>query len=228
MGLSSAVHWAGTGHARFQGGGQASTRLAALPGRLTTTTEPPQKRRRKGDHGPSRGRQNILDWSDQAALRCLTVSLAADLFDLRLELREDRLCPTLPSRLNYWDFVDDLLKQDSAPEDATVVDIGTGASCIFPLLGAARHPRYHLIGTEVDASSVESARRLVTLNSWGERIEVRQVNNPKHLLVGVLDDVGASQKSPHRIHLVMTNPPFYASFDEGRHIPPDQVQRHRQ
>lgn len=56
---------------------------------------------------------------------------------------DGQLCPTVPNRSNYIHWIEDLLASDIIPEtraDGDVVkgfDIGTGANCIYPLLGAS-------------------------------------------------------------------------------------------
>lgn len=70
---------------------------------------------------------------------------------MRLVLTSDRwipdgqLCPTVPNRSNYIHWIGDLLKSDLIPtirdsnalEQVRGFDIGTGANCIYPLLGAS-------------------------------------------------------------------------------------------
>ena len=55
-----------------------------------------------------------------------------------------QLCPTVPNRLNYIHWIEDLLscgiisKSKDGPDGRVKgFDIGTGANCIYPLLGAS-------------------------------------------------------------------------------------------
>lgn len=56
---------------------------------------------------------------------------------------DGQLCPTVPNRSNYIHWIEDLLSSDIIPNalsSGDVVkgfDIGTGANCIYPLLGAS-------------------------------------------------------------------------------------------
>lgn len=57
---------------------------------------------------------------------------------------DGQLCPTVPNRSNYIHWIEDLLcseviKKINSGEDNKVrgFDIGTGANCIYPLLGAS-------------------------------------------------------------------------------------------
>ena len=140
-----------------------------------------------------------LDWSSpQATTELCRVLLLHD-FGVRWELPPDRLCPTVPSRLNYLLWLEDLLALPSAvggrgagaSEEASGgdtaapaplgVDIGTGASCIYPLLGVAQLG-WRFIATEIDPVSVGAARRNVSLNGWEESIDVRAVPAPEEVL----------------------------------------------
>ena len=54
---------------------------------------------------------------------------------------DGQLCPTVPSRSIHW--IEDLLSSDIIPkvssnsDNVRGFDIGTGANCIYPLLGAS-------------------------------------------------------------------------------------------
>lgn len=55
---------------------------------------------------------------------------------------DGQLCPTVPNRLNYIHWIEDLLsdtisKNNKNGDIVRGFDIGTGANCIYPLLGAS-------------------------------------------------------------------------------------------
>ena len=61
-------------------------------------------------------------------------------FNLTIDFPKNCLIPRLPSRLNYLLLIDDILltkrqKLKTTARAAKILDIGTGASCIYPLLG---------------------------------------------------------------------------------------------
>ena len=92
---------------------------------------------RPQDHDAS-GRAH-LDFTDFGATRALTAALLREDFGLRWWIPDGTLCPTLTNRTNYIHWLEDLLAL-SAPRGAQRVrgvDIGTGASAIYALLGAA-------------------------------------------------------------------------------------------
>lgn len=56
---------------------------------------------------------------------------------------DGQLCPTVPNRSNYIHWIEDLLASDIIEKNIVGgdkvrgFDIGTGANCIYPLLGAS-------------------------------------------------------------------------------------------
>ena len=63
----------------------------------------------------------ILDFKDPEALRALTVALLKNDFDLTVSLPVDRLIPTVPQRLNYILWLEDIFDQAKALRG---IDIG--------------------------------------------------------------------------------------------------------
>ena len=82
---------------------------------------------------------------------------------------------------------------------------GTGASCIFPLLGTSVYG-FDWVATEVDPESVASARANVAANSLQDKIEVRPVSDPARILDGVVGD-------QERFDFMVCNPPFFSSLE---------------
>ena len=87
------------------------------------------------------------------------------------------------------------------------IDVGTGASCIYPLLGNALY-HWHFIATDIDAESVASAESLAQTNHLESAISVRQ-REPNQPL---LSDLVESSDRP--ISFCVCNPPFFSSVEE--------------
>ncbi|KAF4526319.1 hypothetical protein B566_EDAN015472 [Ephemera danica] len=147
----------------------------------------------------------VLDFKDQPALRALACTLLEEDFGLKVEIPLDRLIPTLPLRLNYLLWIEDLLEIAKIKTDIKGIDIGTGASCIYPLL-AAKRKEWAMLATEIDAESAECASRNVKNNQLDNLISVKRVAATQ-LLLGVVDDNVT-------YHFSMCNPPFFSSEDE--------------
>ncbi|KAK8128930.1 23S rRNA (adenine(1618)-N(6))-methyltransferase [Apiospora sp. TS-2023a] len=162
-----------------------------------------------------------LDFTDPAAMMQLTKTLLKRDFGLKVELPDDRLCPPVPNRHNYILWLKSLLDSSSStyadayePErEVTGLDVGTGASAIYPLLGCAQRPSWSFIATDIDAKSLSCARRNVALNDLESRIRIVARDDSSASLVPDLDELDTPQ-----LDFVMTNPPFYESEAELRDL----------
>lgn len=150
-----------------------------------------------------------LDFNDPAAMVQLTKTLLMADFGLKIELPGDRLCPPVPNRHNYILWLKGLMDTTSyEPPGRKLwgIDIGTGASCIYPLLGAAQRP-WHFVATDIDPKSLEYARKNVRLNRLEDRIQVLARTSTSAL-------IPLSDLLVHSVDFVMMNPPFYSSEEE--------------
>ena len=71
---------------------------------------------------------------------------------------EDQLIPAIPSRLLYLDWIHKILGIANAPSQQSIkgVDIGTGASLIYPILGFLKY-NWRFIATEIHEDSIKNA-----------------------------------------------------------------------
>ncbi|KAI1075776.1 hypothetical protein F5B20DRAFT_573228 [Whalleya microplaca] len=174
-------------------------------------------------------RDSHLDFTDPAAVMQLTKTLLKLDFGLQIELPADRLCPPVPNRHNYILWLKDLLDSSSPdldvyadadanhpsgeiePEDCRQVaglDIGTGASVIYPLLGCVQRSSWSFIGTDVDSRSLSYARQNVTLNNLQSRIRIIGTRKTTDPLIPI------GEHDIEALDFVMVNPPFYESEAE--------------
>ncbi|KFY57897.1 hypothetical protein V497_05154 [Pseudogymnoascus sp. VKM F-4516 (FW-969)] len=155
-----------------------------------------------------------VDFSDPDSVQQLTKSLLKRDFGLKLNLPPDRLCPAVPNRLNYLLWIQDLLDtstpspsltDDHDPSRQVVgLDVGTGASAIYPLLGCSHYPTWRFACTDTDPHSFTYARQNITQNNLSNRVRLLQTNPDGPLLP--LDDLGLDT-----IDFTLTNPPFFTS-----------------
>ncbi|KAK3352875.1 hypothetical protein B0T25DRAFT_478684 [Lasiosphaeria hispida] len=179
--------------------------------RTLYASEPSFKRLRDldGDFSFFLKKNGQLDFNDPAAVMQLTKTLLKVDFGLKLELPDDRLCPPVPNRHNYILWLKGLMDSTSYEQPGRKLcglDIGTGASCIYPLLGTAQRP-WRFIATDIDAKSLGYAKRNVELNGIEHQIRILERDAAGALIP--LDDAGVQS-----IDFVMTNPPFYTSERE--------------
>lgn len=104
-------------------------------------------------------------------------------FGIEVSFRPDRLCPPLPNRINYLCWLAELLKLPNpaestgdTPRNNLVLDIGVGASCIYPLLGN-RLFGWSFIGSDVDHESISEATHHLLTNHLNDEISLITVTN---------------------------------------------------
>ncbi|KAH0842288.1 hypothetical protein FOPE_07265 [Fonsecaea pedrosoi] len=157
-----------------------------------------------------------LDFSDPESVRQLTKCLLHRDFDLTVDLPEDRLCPPVPNRFNYILFIQRLLDSTSPsfhqgfdPDRQVIgLDIGTGASAIYPLLACRQRPQWRFLATEIDEKNREYAQRNILTNKLQARIRLvdTDVKGDRLIPTGQLERFD-------RIDILLTNPPFYDSTE---------------
>ncbi|KAI8146820.1 hypothetical protein BJV82DRAFT_398662 [Fennellomyces sp. T-0311] len=146
-----------------------------------------------------------IDFKDPDAVRTLTWCLLKRDFDLDVELPKNRLCPPVPNRLDYVIWIEDIIRETVDHVDIHGIDIGVGASCIYPLLACTRNANWKFDGTDINQKTVQIARGNVDKNSLNDRITVRLNDTPERIFM--LED-------GKQYTFCMCNPPFYQSHDE--------------
>ncbi|RZC32523.1 Methyltransf 10 and/or MTS domain containing protein [Asbolus verrucosus] len=147
-----------------------------------------------------------IDFKNVEALRALTCTLLKKDFGLDLEIPLNKLIPTVPLRLNYLLWIEDLLNLAGRTENIKGIDIGTGASCIYPTIAAKKY-KWAMTATEIDPESIEYATNNVTKNQLSHLIKVVAVAKDT-LLEEVLKEY------PGEHDFCMCNPPFFSSVQE--------------
>uniref|UniRef100_A0A8C8CI04 U6 small nuclear RNA (adenine-(43)-N(6))-methyltransferase n=1 Tax=Oncorhynchus tshawytscha TaxID=74940 RepID=A0A8C8CI04_ONCTS len=151
----------------------------------------------------------MLNFKEPEAVRALTCTLLKEDFGLTIDIPLERLIPTVPLRLNYIHWVEDLIGGQGEPRRG--IDIGTGASCIYPLLGASMNG-WHYLATEVDDICFDYATRNVEQNNLSDLIKVVKVPQ-KTLLMDAL-----KEESAIVYDFCMCNPPFFANQLEAKGV----------
>ncbi|CAB3220738.1 unnamed protein product [Arctia plantaginis] len=147
-----------------------------------------------------------IDFKDANSLRILTKCLLKTDFNLNVEIPEDRLVPTLPLRLNYILWLEDLLTSIQRSSDIKGLDIGTGACAIYPLLAAVKN-KWSMVGTEMDTESLLKAKENVQRNGLTELIALKE-NTSKSIIAHVFTEEKLV------FDFCMCNPPFYSNVQE--------------
>ena len=110
-----------------------------------------------------------IKFSDQQAVKALNCALLKVHYGLTYwDIPEDNLCPPVPGRLDYLLHIADLIPKS----DIRLLDIGTGANLIYPIL-ATCHFGWECTASEVDKASLKNAQEIIDKNDKLSKIELR-------------------------------------------------------
>ena len=164
---------------------------------------------RANEHGGT-----SIDFADAGAVKALNQALLREAYELQTwDLLPGRLCPPVPGRADYVHHLADVLSGgDEAMiprgKKVRVLDIGTGASAIYPLIGACEYG-WQFVGTDIDAGALRWARQLVAANAAvAGLIQFRQQASPAECFEGVI-------RGGESFAASLCNPPFHASAEEA-------------
>jgi 23S rRNA (adenine1618-N6)-methyltransferase len=156
-----------------------------------------------------------IDFADPAAVKALNRALLRHVYGVHgWDIPEGYLCPPIPGRADYLHHLADLLDEAASGEgprgsNVRVLDIGTGANLVYPLLGHQVYA-WDFVGTEVDSGALDSAAAILERNpSIAPHIELRRQKDPRLIFEGV---VGAGET----FAACLCNPPFHTSLVEAR------------
>lgn len=158
------------------------------------------------------GKQSI-DFANPAAVRVFNAALLKQLYGIKdWQIPEGYLCPPVPGRADYIHGLADLLASDAKgviPRGAgfTALDVGTGANCIYPLLGQHDYG-WRFIASDIDAQALANARQTLRANALDKVIELRLQSDKSAFFKGVL-------RADERIVCTLCNPPFHSSAAEA-------------
>lgn len=149
--------------------------------------------------------KKTIDFSNPKAVRELNKSLLLVHYGIKFwEFSEEHLCPPIPGRVDYVHHLADLISEE---KKGKVFDIGTGATCIYSLLGNSEYG-WGFIASDIAQNSLVSAQKIIDENSLNNEIELRFQKDKTHILEGVLFE-------EDEVTVTMCNPPFYASATEA-------------
>lgn len=155
-----------------------------------------------------------IDFKDPSAVKALNKALLISFYDIKeWDIPQGYLCPPIPGRADYIHNMADLLadvNRGVIPRGnaVNVLDIGTGANCIYPLIG---HQEYgwQFVGTEIDDTAIVAAKKNIDTNNLVASIEVRKQANTTNYFKGIVQ--------PNELFdVTICNPPFHASSRDAQ------------
>ncbi|RDI06706.1 23S rRNA (adenine(1618)-N(6))-methyltransferase RlmF [Flavobacterium sp. AG291] len=164
---------------------------------------------------PNKFGDDSVDFANPVAVKLLNKALLKHYYGIaNWEFPDENLSPPIPGRADYIHYMADLLKESNfgrlpAGEKIHCLDIGVGASCIYPILGVVEYG-WNFKAVDIDKKSVESAKAIVDKNpELSGKVKCWLQNNPRHFFEDVI-------VTDEKFDLTFCNPPFHASADDAR------------
>lgn len=154
-----------------------------------------------------------IDFASAEAVKLLNQALLNHYYGIeKWDFPDANLCPPIPGRADYLHAIADLLSEGTGElkkgGQIKGLDIGTGASLIYPILGVTEYD-WSFIATDIDAKSIASAENIIEANdSLKGKIELRLQKNADSIFNGILNP-------DDKIDFTMCNPPFHASQEDA-------------
>ncbi len=149
-----------------------------------------------------------IDFANPDAVKKLNAALLITYYSIKFwDFPDENLCPPIPGRVDYIHYLADLLNESAIKENVSIIDVGTGASCIYPVLGNNEY-NWEFIATDIDSKSLHSAQIILEKNNLTNKIRLKHQLDSSQIFKGIL-------KSSDKFSASMCNPPFYRSQEEA-------------
>ena len=148
-----------------------------------------------------------IDFSNPLAVKTLNAALLNRHYNIAdWDIPDGALCPPIPGRANYIHYIADLVGPENP--DIRLLDIGTGANGIYPLL-ACRIYGWQCVGSDINTQSLANVEAIIDSNpDLKECFTLRTQNDKNHIFEGII-------QSDECFDVSVCNPPFHASQDEA-------------
>jgi len=156
-----------------------------------------------------------INFSDPDAVKALNKALLKQFYGVNYwDIPVGYLCPPIPGRADYIHYMADLLGEVNkgivpTGEQIKVLDVGTGANCVYPLIGNSVYG-WQFVGTDIDPVAINSANKIIGENPQAKsNIITRLQTNPADVFKRII-------KQDEVFDLTICNPPFHASWQEAQ------------
>ncbi|MFH0475432.1 23S rRNA (adenine(1618)-N(6))-methyltransferase RlmF [Kluyvera ascorbata] len=156
--------------------------------------------------------EQTINFADPLAVKTLNKALLAHFYAVKeWDIPEGFLCPPVPGRADYIHHLGDLLSDESGSvvKGANILDIGVGANCIYPLIGAHEYG-WRFTGSETHPEAFASAQAILSENpSLNRMIRLRRQKDTTAMFNGVIH-------KNEQYDATLCNPPFHDSAAAAR------------
>lgn len=164
---------------------------------------------------PNKFGEDSIDFSDSRAVKFLNTAILNHYYGIKhWDFPAQNLTPPIPGRADYIHHIADLLAESNngkipTGNSVTCLDIGVGASCIYPIIGVTEYG-WNFIGADIDPKSIASSENIVKSNpSLKGKVELRLQKNPSNMFFGIIE-------KEDKIDITICNPPFHSSKEEAQ------------
>jgi 23S rRNA (adenine1618-N6)-methyltransferase len=158
-----------------------------------------------------------IDFSNPKAVLHLNKALLASDYNIKeWSVPEGHLCPPIPGRADYIHYIADLLGEEHngiipIGTKTKGLDIGTGTSCIYPILGHSLYG-WRFIGSDISSKAINHAKRILKQNPYIQKnIKIRFQKSSNNIFKDLI-------KPDEKFDFTMCNPPFYSSLEEAKTV----------
>lgn len=155
-----------------------------------------------------------IDFFNPDAVKALNKALLLHYYNISTwEIPDNYLCPPIPGRADYIHHISDLLTKsnnDALPkgENIKCLDIGTGASLVYPIIGIEEY-KWSFIGSEIDPKSIASVNKIIADNkTLVDKVTIRLQKEAENIFENIIEP-------NDKIDITICNPPFHASAEEA-------------
>lgn len=156
--------------------------------------------------------QLSIDFANPNAVKLLNKALLLHYYELTYwDIPADYLCPPVPGRADYILHVGDLLARSQGEKVAQgaeirVLDIGTGANLIYPILGTSLFG-WRFVGTEIEHKALSNAAEIIASNArLVDQVALRYQADVGAVFQTVIEE-------GDYFDLSICNPPFHESAE---------------
>lgn len=168
---------------------------------------------KENDHG------NLsVDFANPLAVKALNSALLKRFYNIiDWDIPDGNLCPPIPGRVDYIHYIAELLEVqieqpasnlDKRQSKKTLLDIGTGANGIYPIL-ACQIYGWCCVGSDINTDSLDNVATIIANNlKLKESFTLRTQHDKNHFFEGII-------QPGEFFDVSVCNPPFHASREEA-------------
>lgn len=156
-----------------------------------------------------------IDFTDAQAVKALNRALLKHQYGINgWNIPDGYLCPPVPGRADYIHGLADLLidaNQGKLPKknSVDVLDIGTGANGIYPLIGSQQYT-WNFVGVDINPDALANFHAIIEANpQLRNKIVLRQQKDRDRIFHNIV-------QQNEWFDLSMCNPPFHTSAAEAQ------------